>query len=211
MRTRPPVTAAVAMMAALSPSTPAFAAPSFAAPSFAAPSFSAPSFGASSFGALSAVTPSFASPRAADRLRRAALAITTPASASLGSAAPGGTVSAQLGTVMVDDTRILLANWTSTATTTTFITGAGAPAQTIAKSRVSYWSGPVTASAGLGVRTPGQLTAANAVPLTNPVTAFGLQAIVLGTSTSWNPTVVVSLPAAAVAGTYTGTVTHSVA
>jgi hypothetical protein len=30
-------------------------------------------------------------------------------------------------------------------------------------------------------------------------------------SASWNPTFIVSLPAAAVVGTYTGTVTHSAA
>jgi hypothetical protein len=84
-------------------------------------------------------------------------------------------------------------------------------AETIAKNRLSYWSGPVTASTGVGVRVPGQLTALNAVSLSTAVTAFALQAVVLGTSTSWNPTIVVAVPASAVAGTYTGTVTHSVA
>jgi hypothetical protein len=62
-----------------------------------------------------------------------------------------------------------------------------------------------------GVRVPGQPTALNAVSLSAAVTAFALQAVVLGTSTSWNPTIVVAVPASAVAGTYTGTVTHSVA
>jgi uncharacterized transporter YbjL len=76
---------------------------------------------------------------------------------------------------------------------------------------VSYWSGPATASTGLGVRVPGQLTALNAVSLAAPATAFALQAVALSTSTSWNPTVVVAIPAGAVAGSYTGTVTHSVA
>jgi hypothetical protein len=176
MRTRPPLTAAVVLAAALTVPAP----------------------------------PSGAEPLTPYR-RRAGLEISTPLSKALGSAAPGGTITAQLGQVEVDDTRLLLANWTATASTTTFKTGAGAPAQTIAKSRVSYWSGPAIVATGLAVRTPGQLTAANAVPLTNPVTAFSLQAIALGTSTVWNPTLIVSLPAAAVAGTYTGIVTHSVA
>ena len=101
--------------------------------------------------------------------------------------------------------------WTATVASGDFTTGHASASETISKAYVSYWSGPVTASTGLGIRAPGQLTAVNAVPLTNPVTAFSLQAVVLGTSTSWNPTVVVSVPAAAVAGTYTGTVTHSVA
>jgi hypothetical protein len=74
---------------------------------------------------------------------------------------------------------------------TTFTTGGGTSAETIAKSQVSYWSGPVTASSGLGVRIPGQATALNAVSLATPKTAFALQAVVLGT--------------------YTGTVAHSVA
>jgi hypothetical protein len=177
MRSRPPLTVAVAVLPAL-PLGVCAAAPACAA------------------------VPS--------RLRQV-LSIVTPASASLGSTVPGGTLSAHLGTVTVADDRLLLANWTTTASTTTFITGAGMPAQTIAKSSVSYWSGPVTASSGIGVRVPGQPTAANAVPLTNPVTAFSLQAVVLGTSTSWNPTLVVTVPASAVAGGYTGTVTHSVA
>jgi hypothetical protein len=30
-------------------------------------------------------------------------------------------------------------------------------------------------------------------------------------SVSWNPTIVVNIPASAVVGTYTGTITHSVA
>jgi hypothetical protein len=148
---------------------------------------------------------------AAYALRANELSITTPASVSLGSAAPGGTVTRQLGTVRVDDTRLLLANWTATVAATNFTTGGGSAAETIAKSLVSYWSGPVTASTGAGVRVPGQLTALNAVSLANPATAFALQAVVLSTSTSWNPTLVVSVPASAVAGTYTGTVTHSVA
>lgn len=144
-------------------------------------------------------------------MRAPELAITVPTSAALGGAAPGGTISAHLGTVKVDDGRLVLANWTATASATNFVTGGGSAAETIAKSRLSYWSGPATATTGVGVRVPGQLTAANAVSLANPVTAFALQAVVLGTSTSWNPTIVVAVPAGAVAGTYTGTVTHPVA
>jgi hypothetical protein len=144
-------------------------------------------------------------------LRANELSITAPATAALGAGSPGGTLSAHLGTVKVDDTRLVLANWTATVSATNFTTGGGTSAETIAKSQVSYWSGPVTASTGAGVRVPGQLTALNAVSLATPKTAFALQAVVLSTSTSWNPTLVVAVPAAAVAGAYTGTVTHSVA
>jgi hypothetical protein len=144
-------------------------------------------------------------------LFRAALAISTPTSAVLGSTSPGGTISAHMGTVTVDDTRPLLANWTATASATNFTTGGGTSPETITKGNLSYWSGPVTASVGIGTRIPGQLTALNAVSLATTITAFSLQALVLGTSTSWNPTIVVSVPSSAVTGTYTGTITHSVA
>ncbi|MEV6864458.1 hypothetical protein AB0M44_26050 [Streptosporangium subroseum] len=143
--------------------------------------------------------------------RAASLSISVPTSAALGGAAPGGTISAYLGTITVDDARLVLANWTATVSATNFTTGAGSSAQTVGKGRVSYWSGPVTASVGIAVRTPGQLTALLAQDLSTPRTAFSKTAGVLGTSTSWNPALVVAIPNSAVAGSYTGTVTHSVA
>ncbi len=165
-----------------------------------------------SFATLLALPVPVASATGTEALSRAlTLDITVPTSASLGTAGPGGSISAHMGTVTVDDGRLVLANWTATASATNFTTGGGTTPETITKSRVSYWSGPVTASVGIGTRVPGQLTALNAVPLTNPVTAFSLQALILGTSTSWNPTLVVAVPSAAVTGVYTGTVTHSVA
>jgi hypothetical protein len=42
-------------------------------------------------------------------------------------------------------------------------------------------------------------------------TAFRSTGLVLSISTSWNPTIVIDIPDAAVAGTYSGTITHSVA
>jgi hypothetical protein len=138
------------------------------------------------------------------------LNITAPASANLGSTTSGGTVTAQLGSVTVDST--LGGAWTATVSTTTFATGGHTVAETIAKSRVSYWSGPITARSGIGTYTPGQATAGQAQTLDVPRTAFrasGLLTVL--SSVTWNPTLVVAVPAAAVAGTYTGTVTHSVA
>ena len=43
------------------------------------------------------------------------------------------------------------------------------------------------------------------------MTAMSLTGGAGSNSASWNPTLVVNVPAAAVAGTYSGTVTHSVA
>jgi hypothetical protein len=59
--------------------------------------------------------------------------------------------------------------------------------------------------------TPGQLTAILAVALSVPRTAFTLTLGVGSNSCIWNPSLIVNIPVAAVAGLYTGTVTHSVA
>ncbi|SNS89019.1 hypothetical protein SAMN05216276_1018146 [Streptosporangium subroseum] len=144
--------------------------------------------------------------------RADSLAITVPTSADLGSGTTGGTISASLGTVTVVDTRVgLLAAWTAIASATDFTTGSGSSAETITKDRFAYWSGPVTASTGSITRTPGQPTAAQQVSLSTPVTAFSAQKLLFDTSTSWAPTLVVTIPASAVAGSYTGVITHSVA
>jgi hypothetical protein len=143
-----------------------------------------------------------------------ALNITVPPTANLGSGAPGGTITGQLGTVTVTDQRgLLLAAWTASVTSTNFTTGAASAAETIPATAVNYWSGPATANSGLGVTVPGQPTAAAAQPLSTSaaLTAFSKAVGVGDNSTSWNPTLIVNVPAAAVAGTYTGTVTHSVA
>jgi hypothetical protein len=141
-----------------------------------------------------------------------ALSITVPASVDLGSGPPGGTITGNMGPVTVTDQRgALTAAWTATVSSTDFTTGGGTPAETISKSNVSYWSGPATATTGVGVFTPGQLTALLAQSLSVPRTAFTLTLGVGNNSATWNPSLIVNVPAGAVAGTYTGTVTHSVA
>jgi hypothetical protein len=141
-----------------------------------------------------------------------ALAITVPASTALPGAKPGDATSAPLGTVTVTDQRgIASASWTATVTGTAFVTGGGTVPETIPPALVTYWSGPATATAGTGTFTPGQATAAAAVSLTTPRTAFSLTSGTSITSASWNPTLSVSVSAAAVAGTYTATITHSAA
>jgi hypothetical protein len=146
-------------------------------------------------------------------LAAGSLAISAPASRDLGSGATGGgTVSAQLGTVTVTDNRGALAGaWTASVSSTDFTTGGATANETIAKGQVTYWSGTATASSGVAVFTPGQPLAANAQALGVSRTAFSASAIVGNNSASWNPTLTVNVPAAAVAGDYTGTITHSVA
>lgn len=143
----------------------------------------------------------------------AAVAITVPSSKNLGSVATGtSTLSAQLGTVTVTASGLIAPNFVATVTATVFITGAGSANQTIGKASIFYWSGPATSFTGLlAGGTPGQANAAAAVDLSVPRTAFSGQGTLLTISGAWNPTIVVHIPAAAVAGTYTGTITHSVA
>ena len=142
-----------------------------------------------------------------------ALSISVPASRNLGSAATGAsTLSAQLGTVTVTDSRgALLGSWTATVSSTDFTTGGGTANETIAKSSVTYWSGPATSTSGTAVRAPGQATSADAQDLSTTRTAFSATGVVGNNTTAWSPTLTVNIPSAAVASTYSGTVTHSVA
>jgi hypothetical protein len=135
--------------------------------------------------------------------------ITAPASAHLGSAQPGASTSVQLGTVQVSTTDVN--SWSATVSASNFTTGTGTAAETIDRGQVSYWSGPVVTKTGLGTYTPGQPTEADAVSLNTARTAFSYEGISLLSTVTWKPTVTVSVPPTAVAGDYTGTITHSAA
>ena len=147
-------------------------------------------------------------------LNGGAISITVPSTTvNLGSASVGaGTITAQLGTVSVNDARGLLnGSWTSTVSSSHFTTGGGTAAETISASNVSYWSGAATATSGVGTLLGSQLTSGLAVAINAAQTAFTGGSLIGNNSASWNPTMVVTIPAAAVVGTYTGTVTHTVA
>jgi hypothetical protein len=142
-----------------------------------------------------------------------ALTVAAPAATLLGSAAPGNTITAQLGVVTVTDARALLTpTWSATVTSSAFTTGLGTGPETIPTTDVLYWSGPTTATTGSGTTfVPGQPLAANAVAISTGPTAMALTAGTGNNSASWNPTLEVTPPSSAVTGLYTGTVTHSVA
>jgi hypothetical protein len=145
-------------------------------------------------------------------LTAGALTVTAPAAADLGTGAVGSPISASLGNVTVADNRgTLLGSWTASVSSTDFTTGAASANETIGRANVTYWSGAATATTGTAVRVPGQLLAANAVALSESRTAFSATGAVGANTTTWQPTVVVTPPAAAVVGAYTGTITHSVA
>ncbi|GIF73655.1 hypothetical protein [Asanoa siamensis] len=137
------------------------------------------------------------------------LTITAPATAALGSGVTGGTITGNLGMVRVTDQRGLLAfSWTASVASTTYVTGAGGAGQVIQPSAVTYTS-PALPTIVSGVPVPVKnllLTTLTTAPQT-VYTATGLGS----NAVEWNPSLTVAVPAGAVAGNYTGTVTHSVA
>jgi hypothetical protein len=134
------------------------------------------------------------------------LALTAPGSVNLGTATPTSTLTGNLGLVTVTDDRALLAaSWTVTASSTNFTTGTGTPAETIPVSNADYDPGVVG--------TTGTITGAE-----TRITLSGTpQTVVTGTAgvgnntAHWNPVIGIDIPAAAVGGTYTATIVHSVA
>ncbi|MBM0204846.1 hypothetical protein ACIA47_12305 [Micromonospora sp. NPDC051227] len=139
--------------------------------------------------------------------------ITVPAAVNLGAGFVGGVLTGQLGTVEVRDQRgqVNPNLWVATVSATVFITGGGGTNRTISNGQVSYWSGPVVNSSGGGTLVPGQPTAAQAVTLNVAREAFRKTAGNGNNRVSWIPTIRIAVPSTVVAGTYTGTITHSVA
>jgi hypothetical protein len=133
------------------------------------------------------------------------LTMTAPGAANIGSGAPGTTITGSLGTVTVTDARALIAaSWTATASSTNFTTGGGSPAETIPATDANYNPGPITTT-GTITATGSDITLSNAA-----------QTVVSGTAgsgdntASWDPTIAVAVPATAVGGLYTATLTQSV-
>ncbi|HEY4991302.1 MAG TPA: putative Ig domain-containing protein [Nakamurella sp.] len=135
-----------------------------------------------------------------------ALTITVPASADLGSAAPGGTISAPLGVIQVTDNRGFGANWATTVSAIEFSTGSGTPLETIPVSDASY-----TISSPLQTTGSATFTATAATTLSGtPQPVVSATSVQGNTTATWNPLIEVHVPASAVAGPYTSTITHSV-
>lgn len=151
---------------------------------------------------------------AAHGLTPSALSITAPGSSDLGSVGPGQTIAAQLGAVTVGADAAIVGGWTATVSLSgQFTVTQPGQSWTFPSSRVRYWSGPATASSGLGltVCVPGQATSLTAQTLTSTRTAYSCGALLsLSSSLTWRPTIVVSTQAGDPAGTYAGTITHSV-
>jgi uncharacterized repeat protein (TIGR01451 family) len=134
------------------------------------------------------------------------LSITAPGSSDLGGAAPGGTASGPLGPVQVADERNGFAGWTATVSATDFTTGAGAAAQTIPAPDLRYLISGFTSTAGSAT-----FTSTPGTDLSNAAQAVVTATNVSGdNSAAWSPVIQVAVPGGAVAGTYSGTITHSV-
>ncbi|MFI6509649.1 ice-binding family protein [Streptosporangium sp. NPDC050855] len=136
------------------------------------------------------------------------LSVSVPESADLGSVRASGTgISARLGAVTVVDTRYALdAAWIATVSATAFTTGGATASETIARSLISYSSGEATATTGDATFIPGV-----AGDLGSTRIAFSASDGAGENSATWNPTITVTLPAGVRVGTYTATITHSVA
>ncbi|MFD5429590.1 hypothetical protein [Streptomyces sp. NPDC127084] len=125
---------------------------------------------------------------------------------NLGTASVSGsaqTVSSQLGNVTVTDGRGGTAGWTVTANAVDFT---GPQTISVSAPGSSSYDTPQASVSGTATVTPSDLE-----PLypANPVqTATAVNGI---NSATWNPTISLTIPGNALAGTYSSTITHSVA
>jgi len=133
------------------------------------------------------------------------LAITAPASKSLGSIARPAppTPRTQLGSVQVSDGRgALLGAWTTSVTRHDFTTGAATANETITKTNAEYWSGAERPRPASARSRPASSIVANQVDV--GVLEDGLAAtVVVGNTTQAGTRRSRHIPAAAVAGAYT--------
>ena len=135
-----------------------------------------------------------------------ALSMTAPTSADLGSAVPGASASASLGTVQVTDNRGFGADWTATVSATRFATGTGTPAEAIPVSDASYNITALSQATGPATFTPVTVTQLStaAKPVVSATNVTG------NTTATWDPVIAVTVPPSAIGGPYTATITHSV-
>jgi hypothetical protein len=140
-------------------------------------------------------------------LTAGALSISAPGgSVSLGSqavSASASTISGKLGVVTVTDQRGGTTSWVASVIVTAFTPTVGPAVTAIAADKVSYTVGTIT-QVGVTATTPATTDLTGVSPVVNGAST--------GLSTaSWNPTIAVILPANAAPGTYSATITHSVA
>jgi hypothetical protein len=135
-----------------------------------------------------------------------ALSMTVPTgTVDLGSvpvSANAQAVSAQLGTVTVTDDRGATEGWTVTASATDFV---GPQSISVSAAGSSSYGSPPAEVFGTADVAPTNLTAL--YPPAAVQVATGVDGV---NAATWNPTISVTIPADALAGTYSSAVTHSV-
>jgi hypothetical protein len=122
---------------------------------------------------------------------------------------PGGQVVGSLGTVTVTDLRSLVdTGWTASVSSTAFTTGGATSAETIPAADLAYDpTATLTTTFGTIASLVGTPLAHLSSTAVATVTASGADG---DNQATWNPVITVSVPDTAVAGTYSGTITHSV-
>lgn len=145
-----------------------------------------------------------------------ALSIAEPSTtANLGTALSsitGTSVTGKLGSTTVTDARGSLAGWAASISSTNFDDGAShvIPAGN-AKAYVLATDGP-TLVQGIAVPSAGSyLTSATGLTLSNSGQSFVTATATGSNQVSYNPSLTITIPSTVVAGTYTGTVTQTVA
>ena len=134
------------------------------------------------------------------------LTITAPVNANLGLAPPGGSVSASLGPVQVTDDRGFGADWTASVSSTDFSTGGGSPVETIPAGDATYTITGLATATG-----PAAFTSVTTVNLSgSPQAVVGATNVEGNTAVTWDPEIRIAVPAGAIGGTYSATITHSV-
>jgi hypothetical protein len=158
-------------------------------------------------GVLALATPAFAAgtPVTVTINAGGGLGISAPVGpVSLGAAtasASAQTVTGSLGPVLVTDLRAGILGWVATAGSTDF-TGPAGP--TISAATMTYTPGTAVV-VGLATVTPTSLTA-----MGTPGTVQTATAVTGVNTATWNPSIGVLIPAGALAGSYSATITHSV-
>jgi hypothetical protein len=160
-------------------------------------------------GVLALATPAFAAgtPVTVTINAGGGLGISAPVGpVSLGTAtasASAQTVTGSLGPVLVTDLRAGILGWVATAGSTDF-TGPAGGGPTISAATMTYTPGTAVV-VGIATVTPTSLTA-----MGTPGTVQTATAVIGVNTATWNPSIVVPIPAGAVAGSYGATITHSV-
>jgi len=138
------------------------------------------------------------------------LILTAASSADFASVAAGqSTAGGSLGTVTVDDQRAgYNGAWTASAVATDFANSTVPQAAAIPASDFTYTPGDPSAHSGNATFVTGD---GGQMSTDQAVTAYSTSDEIGVASVSWDPSVSIAVPPDVVAGTYTGTITHSVA